>query len=216
MGSTALKIALIGHPTADLTPLAQAISKYAQKIVPSDLQITIFESSQDLPENEKLARFDLALFAMSAHEGLDQQILKWWEISSDLSLPRALLITKIEDQEADFDEAILIARRVLDNFPTPYLVLHDDEGAPCALINLKDLTIHDYSNLDFKIYPCDEDHKIVIQEFREEYLTSLEEFAEDSFAFGLYTPAIPISINLGIGFHEIAALLKVVTDQQSL
>ena len=115
-----------------------------------------------------------------------------------------------------FDEAILIARRVLDNFTTPYLVLHDDSGAPCALINLKDLTIHDYSTSEFKIYPCDDDHKVVIQEFREEYLSSLEEFAEDTFAFGLFIPAIPVSVKADIGFNEIMELIKPVNDQQSL
>ena len=58
-------------------------------------------------ECNNLEDFDLAFFAMSAHEGLDQEILKWWEAASELSLPRALLITKIEDEQADFDEAIL-------------------------------------------------------------------------------------------------------------
>ena len=174
MGSTALKIALIGHPTADLPPLAKSIADHGRATLDLPLEVTAFESATNISAEDNLENFDLAFFAMSAHEGLDQEILKWWESASELSLPRALLITKIEDEEADFDEAILIARRVHYNFTTPYLVLHADDGAPCALINLKDLTIHDYSTTEFKIYPCDEDHKVVIQEFRDEYLTSLE------------------------------------------
>jgi hypothetical protein len=216
MRSTALKIALIGHSTADLPPLAGSISEHTLRSLGFELEVSIFESSAPIPTELNLANFDLAFFAMSAHEGLDQEILKWWELASELSLPRALLITKIEDEQADFDEAILIARRVLDNFTTPYLVLHDDGGAPCALINLKDLTIHDYSTADFKIYPCDEDHKVVIQEFREEYLSSLEEFPEDTFVFGLYIPAIPLSVPSDIGFNEVVELIRLVNDQQSL
>lgn len=216
MGSTALKIALIGHPTADLPLLAKSIANHGQQTLDLPLEVTAFESGTNISDKDNLENFDLAFFAMSAHEGLDQEILKWWEAASELSLPRALLITKIEDEEADFDEAILIARRVLDNFTTPYLVLHADDGAPCALINLKDLMIHDYSTAEFKIYPCDEDHKVVIQEFRDEYLTSLEEFPEDTFALGLFIPAIPLSVKSDIGFNEVIDLIKVVSDQQSL
>jgi hypothetical protein len=216
MRSTALKIALIGHSTADLPPLAKAIAEHGSRSLELPLEVSTFESGTTNSAEHNLENFDLAFFAMSAHEGLDQEILKWWEAASELSLPRALLITKIEDEQADFDEAILIARRVLDNFTTPYLVLHDDGGAPCALINLKDLTIHDYSTSEFKIYPCDDDHKVVIQEFREEYLSSLEEFAEDTFAFGLFIPAIPVSVKADIGFNEIMELIKPVNDQQSL
>jgi len=216
MRSTALKIALIGHSTADLPPLAKSIAEHGLRALELPLEVSIFESAATSSIEQNLEIFDLAFFAMSAHEGLDQEILNWWELASELSLPRALLITKIEDKQADFDEAILIARRVLDNFTTPYLVLHDDGGAPCALINLKDLTIHDYSTVEFKIYPCDDDHKVVIQEFREEYLSSLEEFPEDTFAFGLFIPAIPVSIKAGIGFNEIMELVKLVNDQQSL
>jgi len=216
MRSTALKIALIGHSTADLPPLAKSIAEHGSRSLELPLEVSTFESGTTNSAEHNLENFDLAFFAMSAHEGLDQEILKWWEAASELALPRALLITKIEDEQADFDEAILIARRVLDNFTTPYLVLHDDSGAPCALINLKDLTIHDYSTSEFKIYPCDDDHKVVIQEFREEYLSSLEEFAEDTFAFGLFIPAIPVSVKADIGFNEIMELIKPVNDQQSL
>jgi hypothetical protein len=216
MRSTALKIALIGHSTADLPPLAKSIAEHGSRSLELPLEVSTFESGTTNSAEHNLENFDLAFFAMSAHEGLDQEILKWWEAASELALPRALLITKIEDEQADFDEAILIARRVLDNFTTPYLVLHDDGGAPCALINLKDLTIHDYSTSEFKIYPCDDDHKVVIQEFREEYLSSLEEFAEDTFAFGLFIPAIPVSVKADIGFNEIMELIKPVNDQQSL
>lgn len=216
MRSTALKIALIGHSTADLPPLAKSIAEHGSRSLELPLEVSTFESGTTNSAEHNLENFDLAFFAMSAHEGLDQEILKWWEAASELSLPRALLITKIEDEQADFDEAILIARRVLDNFTTPYLVLHDDGGAPCALINLKDLTIHDYSTSEFKIYPCDDDHRVVIQEFREEYLSSLEEFAEDTFAFGLFIPAIPVSVKADIGFNEIMELIKPVNDQQSL
>ena len=216
MRSTALKIALIGHSTADLPPLAKSIAEHGSRSLELPLEVSTFESGTTNSAEHNLENFDLAFFAMSAHEGLDQEILKWWEAASELALPRALLITKIEDEQADFDEAILIARRVLDNFTTPYLVLHADDGAPCALINLKDLTIHDYSTSDFKIYPCDEDHKVVIQEFRDEYLTSLEEFPEDTFALGLFIPAIPLSVKSDIGFNEVMDLIKLVNDQQSL
>ena len=46
MGSTALKIALIGHPTADLPPLAKSIADHGRATLDLPLEVTAFESAQ--------------------------------------------------------------------------------------------------------------------------------------------------------------------------
>ena len=74
MGSTALKIALIGHATADLPPLAKSIADHGGQALDLPLEVIAFESSAPISGEHNLEDFDLAFFAMSAHEGLDQEI----------------------------------------------------------------------------------------------------------------------------------------------
>ena len=199
--SAPVRIALFGHVSATPAALTKALG---------DQGISIEATSEDI------AHVDCAIFAVNPSAGIDAETITAWESFNDYLTPRIMVALALPGAELDFDDAVSLANRVFDQMATPYLVLHDDGGAPCALINLKDLTIHDYSTAEFKIYPCDEDHKVVIQEFREEHLASLEEFGEDSFVFGLFIPAIPLSVKAEIGFNEIMDLIKLVNDQQSL
>ena len=101
----------------------------------------------------------------------------------------------------DFDDAVLLAKRLLDDVATPVLVLHDDDGTPCALINLESLKINNYRTNE--ITNADSEHLEIVAEFREEYLAQLEAAGPDGFASGIFFPAIPVLLsdpefNLGV------------------
>ena len=115
---------------------------------------------------------ELAIFAMNAQSGLDQNTIDLWHNFDDLLTPRILLINGLTEGELDFDDAVLIARRVLDEVATPYLVLHDDAGNPAGLITLSDNQIIDYS--DDKKYSAEPEHITLVSEFREEFLRQIE------------------------------------------
>ena len=133
---------------------------------------------------------ELAIFAMNAQSGLDQNTIDLWHNFDDLLTPRILLINGLTEGELDFDDAVLIARRVLDEVATPYLVLHDDAGNPAGLISLSDNQIIDYS--DDKKYPAEPEHITLVSEFREEFLRQLEAAGDHGFESGIFFPAIPI------------------------
>jgi hypothetical protein len=82
---------------------------------------------------------------------------------------------------------------------TPYLVLHDELGVPCALISLKDLQIIDYATTPATIRSSDPEHQQLVSEFRNEFLTQMELMGEDGFAAGLVFPAVPIWLDRHIG-----------------
>ena len=136
---------------------------------------------------------ELAIFAMNAQSGLDQNTIDLWHNFDDLLTPRILLINGLTEGELDFDDAVLIARRVLDEVATPYLVLHDDAGNPAGLISLSDNQIIDYS--DDKKYPAEPEHITLVSEFREEFLRQLEAAGDHGFESGIFFPAIPVLIN---------------------
>lgn len=169
--------ALFGHSSAATQELAQALG----------IEIS----------NEITSELSLAVFAINAQTGIDQRTIELWHGFDDFLMPRLLLITEIAKGEQDFDDAVLIARRVLDDVATPYLVLHDDSGRPAALINLVNNEILDYSKNEKR--EAESEHITLVSEFRAEYLSQLEAAGESGFESGIFFPALPIQLpNIGI------------------
>ena len=71
---------------------------------------------------------DLAIFAINPAAGVDQETISRWAELDEFQIPRLVVVTHLEIQEADFDDAVMIANRVFAPMATPYLVLHDDDG----------------------------------------------------------------------------------------
>jgi hypothetical protein len=108
-------------------------------------------------------------------------------------MPRILVITGFNEGLQDFDDAVVLAKRLLDDVATPVLVLHDEDGSPCALINLETLKINNYRTGE--ISDAEPEHLELVAEFREEYLSQLEAAGAEGFASGIFFPAIPVLLN---------------------
>ena len=199
--ATPTRIAVIGHQSADPEGVAQAI--------PDTFSVSVAYADQ---LNYEFPEFAAVVLAISAYEGAPNSLIDVWNELAELLIPRAIVITKIEHEDADFDEAVLIARRMFGEGVTPYLVLHADSGEPCAFIDLESLDIRDYSTGKLEIKPSDEDHRILVSEFRDEYLESIEELDEQKFATGLFVPIIPYSASLHLGPVELLAYLNEVIE----
>ena len=179
---------MYGHESADPLSVAQAFS--------------------GTYSHEPHSLSDLAIFVVNPATGIDQQTIEIWQALDEFQVPRLVVVTQLEKSEADFDDAVMLANRVFDQLITPYLVLHDDSGVPIALISLADLTIIDYSSNPPTVLESDEEHRTLVQEFRQEYLEKFESDGESSFAAGLQFPAIPLWIEKGIGVDKIQDLIK--------
>ncbi len=195
------RIAVIGHPSADLAGVAAAL--------PEKFAISI---AHDDNLSYEFAEFAAVILVMSAHEGAPNSLIKAWEEIAEFQIPRMIVVSKIENPEADFDEAVLIARRMFGEGVTPYLVLHDDIGQPCAYIDLETLEVRDYSRGTLELRASEEDHRILVQEFREEYLEAVSDLEGRRFATGLFVPIIPFSAALNLGGNEVRAYLEEVVE----
>lgn len=195
------RIAIIGHESADLEGVARAI--------PDNFSVSVAYADQ---LNYEFPEFSAVVLAMSAYEGAPNSLIEVWNELAELLIPRAIVITKIENEEADFDEAVLIARRMFGEGVTPFLVLHADNGQPCAFIDLETLEIRDYSTNTLEIKASDEDHQILVSEFREEYLESISGLEGGKFATGLFVPIIPHSAVLHLGSVELTSYLEEVIE----
>ncbi|MBU3734453.1 MAG: hypothetical protein FGM60_02440 [Candidatus Planktophila sp.] len=151
---------------------------------------------------------DLAIFAINPSAGVDQETIDQWSQLDEFQIPRLLVVTHLEKLEADFDDAVMIANRVFAPMATPFLVLHDEQGFPIALISLKDLTIIDYSSTPPSTRACEPEHETLVQEFRDEYLELIQASGDDAFAAGLLFPAIPLWIDKGIGVDIVKSYIQ--------
>lgn len=183
-----LRIHVYGHSSADPAHVASLFNARFSEIAE--------------PES------DLAIFAIDPSAGIDQATIDVWQSFDEYQVPRLVVVTHLENLEADFDDAVMIATRVFDQMITPYLVLHDEGGLPAALISLSDLQIIDYSTNPKTFKNSDEEHQTLVQEFRSEYLELLAAAGEDAFSAGLLFPAIPLWIERGIGVDIVEGFIQ--------
>jgi hypothetical protein len=155
------------------------------------------------PEGES----DCAIFAINPSAGIDNQTIANWSALDEYQIPRLVVVNGLDGHEMDFEDAVMVATRVFDELITPYLVLHDDEGEPTALIRLQDLQILDYSSTPPTLRASDAEHEELVREFREEYLEMMTEMEDGAFAAGIIFPAIPINLAKGIGVDIVQELI---------
>ncbi len=178
--------------------------------VPADLRVAgIGQRAPSIVEAlgltiSPLESSDLAIFVVGAKDGIDSEGVAAWNLARDLYIPSLVVIDQLLESEIDFDDMSAIAGRLLDPVVTPYLVLHSDEGSPIALINLDSLQLSNYSGGAREITESDPEHKVLVFEFRKEYLEALAAAGEGAFQQGLLYPAIPYLAQNNLGLEEIA------------
>ncbi len=151
---------------------------------------------------------DVAIFLVSANDGIVSADLEKWRLSRELYIPSLVVICDLLTSEIDFEDMTAIATKMLDPVVTPYLVLHSDDGGPAALIHLETLKLLDYSEGSLTIRDADPEHIELVAEFREEYLEAIEDAGEDSFAAGLLFPALAWVEGTAIGPDQIVEYLN--------
>ena len=178
---------------------------------------------------------DSALFAVPATEGVDGLTRMLWEECARVGMPRAVVITKIDHQRADFEAALAACREAFGEAVAPlYLPVSDGEGAAVrGLIGLLSQKMFAYSGsgrAEAAVPDAYADRletlrgeliEGVIQESEDEslmdrYLSDedidpkvLTEDLEKAVARGSFYPVLAVSAARGIGLAE---LLEVVTQ----
>jgi hypothetical protein len=156
---------------------------------------------------------DLFALLVDARSGISKEMIELWHHFQERQFPRAMIVQGIEFSESDFDDIVLIGNRVLEQFATPYLVLHDDLGQPTALISLEDNLVHDYSGAEKNRYSADSELMDLISEFQEEYLQLYKELGEEGFFQGMFAIAIPIGSEKPFGIPELNMVIEALSKR---
>jgi len=177
---------------------------------------------------------DAALFTVSATDGVDGLTQMLWDECAAVGTPRAVVITKIDHQRGDFDEALNACRTAFGDSVAPlYLPVSDDQGNVQGLIGLLSQRFYDYSDgkrSDADIPDAQADRveeargsliEAIIQESEDEslmdsYLSGAEldvkgliEDLEKAVARGSFYPVLASSAPHHLGMEE---LLEVITQ----
>jgi elongation factor G len=177
---------------------------------------------------------DAALFTVSAADRVDGLTKMLWEECAAAGTPRAVVITKIDHQRGDFDEALAECRAAFGDSVAPlYLPVSDSQGGVRGLLGLLSERFYDYSGgkrEDRDPEAADADRmaearssliEAIIQESEDEslmdrYLSDEEidakvliEDLEKAVARGSFYPVLAAAAVQGIGLPE---LLEVMTQ----
>jgi elongation factor G len=175
---------------------------------------------------------DAALFTVSAADGVDGLTSMLWDECASAGTPRAVVITKLDHQRGNFDEALDACRQAFGGSVAPlYLPVGDGQGTVNGLIGLLSERYFDYSggkrterdpeadDLDRLAEARGELIEAVIQESEDEslmdrYLSGEEidqkvliEDLEKAVARGSFYPVIPVASLQGIGLEELLELM---------
>ena len=196
--SKAVRIALYGHISA--TPAALRRELEARGV-------SVHDNDGDP------ADIDCAIFAVNPSAGIDGETIAHWERLNDYLTPRIFVALALPGTDLDFDDAVLLGNRVLDQLVTPYLVLHADDGTPTALISLADLTVRNYVSGIAVISESESEHRELVSDFQAEYIEALSQAGEGAFSAGMLFPAIPINLDSGIGLDVLTSYLDQLADE---
>ncbi|WP_269854936.1 elongation factor G-like protein EF-G2 [Streptomyces sp. RPT161] len=132
---------------------------------------------------------DAALFVVSAADGVDGATRMVWEECAAVGMPRAVVVTHLENARADFDEMTAICQRVFsgddpDAVLPLYLPLYGEEGpdghTPVAgLIGLLSQRVYDYSSGERVERDPDPEHLPLIAEARNRLIEGIIAESED-------------------------------------
>jgi elongation factor G len=178
---------------------------------------------------------DAALFVVSAADGMDAATGALWEECAAVGMPRAVAVTRLDHQRADFDETVAICQRVFgDNLMPLYLPMFgDDEQGVAGLIGLITQRVFDYSEgYPPAVRDPDPEHLPAIEEHRNALLEGIIAESEDetlmdrylageqietsviiddlekAVARGHFYPVVPVCAETSVGLD---ALLEVLT-----
>jgi elongation factor G len=177
---------------------------------------------------------DAALFVVSAVDGIDGATRMIWEECAAVGMPRAIVVSKVDRDRADFEETVALCQRVFGDGVMPlYLPLHTDDEHVGGVIGLLSQQIFDYSSGSRVERAPDPEHLPLIADARNSLIEGIIAESEDetlmdrylggedidtkvlvddletAVARGSFYPVLVTSATTGLGMTE---LLEVLTS----
>jgi elongation factor G len=125
---------------------------------------------------------DAALFVVSSVDGVDAATARLWDECEFVVMPRAIVVTNLDKERADFDETLAVCQRVFTGgggvLPL-FLPLHGDDGIVAGFIDLLDEQLWDWSTGTVVVTPAEERHRELIETERGSLIEGVVTESED-------------------------------------
>ena len=148
---------------------------------------------------------DAALFVVSAVDGVDGATQMLWEECAAVGMPRAVVVTKLDKERADYDEAVAICQRVFGDGVLPlYLPMAGDDGTAAGVIGLLSQKVFDYSSGERTERDPDAEHLPLIESARNSLIEGIIAESEDESLMDRYLGGEDIDLKVLIDDLETA------------
>ncbi len=125
---------------------------------------------------------DAALFVVSAVDGIDAATARLWDECEVVGMPRAVVVTNLDKERADFDETVAVCQRVFTGgggvLPL-FLPVHGDDGVVAGFIDLLDEKIWDWTGGAAVVTAAEDRHRELIESERAALIEGVVTESED-------------------------------------
>ena len=125
---------------------------------------------------------DAALFVLSSVDGVDAGTQQLWNECESVGLPRAIVVTKLDRERADFDETVAVCQRVFTGgggvLPL-ILPIHGEGQDIVGFIDLLTTSIHEWTTGTEQELESEAEHRDLIDRARNELIEGIITESED-------------------------------------
>jgi elongation factor G len=125
---------------------------------------------------------DAALFVVSSVDGIDAATARLWDECEFVGLPRAVVVTNLDKDRANFDETVAVSQRMFTGgggvLPL-FLPLFGDDEVIAGFIDLLDEQIWDWSSGSVLVTDAEERHRELIETERGSLIEGVVTESED-------------------------------------
>ncbi|MFW5473500.1 elongation factor G-like protein EF-G2 [Knoellia sp. CPCC 206450] len=162
---------------------------------------------------------DAALFVVSGADGVDEATKMLWRECATVGMPRAIVVTRLEQARADFDETVETCRRVFGDAQPLALPVQPD-GPATTVTGLTDLLAAGPEATEEVLSRRGEVVEAIIEESEDDTLlerylegeevdpATLREDLHTAVATARFFPVLPTHATSGIGLEEVLDLVE--------
>ncbi|MGV8848867.1 MAG: elongation factor G-like protein EF-G2 [Propionibacteriaceae bacterium] len=175
---------------------------------------------------------DAAVFVVAAGDGIDPATAALWHECAAVSMPRAIVMTKLDDGRTSFDTALADLQGVLGKSVQPAYAPLVVGGQITGTLSLVSQQVHDYSSGGLVSRPADAAELATIEKYRADLVEGIIEESEDADLMdrylegdelqeeellsdllrailnGRFHPVIPINSLNGIGTDQLLTVIE--------
>jgi len=175
---------------------------------------------------------DAAVFVVAAGDGIDAATAALWHECAAVSMPRAIVVTKLDDGRTTFDVALGDLQSALGKSVQPAYAPLVTDGQITGNLSLVSQQVHDYSSGSLATRPADAAELGIIEQYRSELIEGIIEESEDAdlmdrylegdelradellsdlltaILHGRFHPVVPVNSLNGLGTDQLLTVIE--------